>query len=504
MKTRAFLLLICAMLLAGTGHAISESHLTEDPSILNGGFEYPVTATSDPDVADWVEAGGFNTFSNCLTRKYGTGDWKNGAGLGAQCAQLVAPNDCIYQPVSTFLPNTVYVITCWIGKRNQAGPSGRVELWAGGDPALITGDDAVNYYGSAGFQLAASGATLVDSASFDYSYLGQWDWLTGTKTFTLVTGNSHTKGDPLYLLFLRGGVGGQLGVDDVTIIISPDTMLMDPKDGETGLPVTTDSDPETADTTLVWIGPSTFEGETFDVYFGTEPNTLNPGYNMVQIGNDLPESTPFIDPKTTGDLDYNTTYHWIVKTYEPNSAPGGVPTLYSTETASFNTTADEPPVVTFAQLGVRTWNGAPSAAVSATVTDSEAIDSLTWQITTSPENHLGDPSLFVTNVVIAPDKKAFTADFLVNTTDPNAFGFYVLTLTATDAVDVGPATVGSDTVYFVVHENACLAFQGNGGRLSSYDYDDNCMIDLTDAAAWFTAWLENINPSNPIYYGYTP
>ena len=324
MKARVFLLLICAVLLSGTAHAIDVSHLTADPNVINGDFEYPVVSIEADDVVDWVEGGGYNHFSGIYLREYGTGDWNAGGDGSAQMCQIVSPFDCIYQPVSLFLPDMQYKVTCFIAKRSdQRGPKGRVELWAGGDPALITGDDEdTGYYDSEGFQLAVSGATRVDYAEFDYSYLNDSAPSPGAQSFTFLTETSHTESDPLYLVFLRSSDdGGQLGVDAVNLIAGTENAVpILPEDGATDLPITTDDDPDDPEhTTLKWLAPTVFTAEGYDVYFHTsEPNLLidqtpDTKYGMPRIATQT--TATHIDPSPSSDLVLSTTYYWVVEAY---------------------------------------------------------------------------------------------------------------------------------------------------------------------------------------------
>lgn len=481
--------------------------LTPYPQIVNGDFEVPVIEIVDEDVADWIEAGGYNNFSWVVTRHFGTGGFNHGVGSGDNCAQIVSPFDCIYQAVATFSQNTLYEVTCWIGKRNQKGPVGRVELWAGGTPPILDDDAGENYYGSVGFQLTTAGASLVDSASFDYSYLESGDMSPGYQTFTFQTGTSHATSDPLYLLFMRSSDdGGQLAVDDVAMRRLMDPILIEPPYGATGLPVTTNDNPDDPNhTTLAWAAPSGFTYEGYDVYFGaTEPNTAAVNYGMTKLATKT--TATHMDPSPSSDLEYETAYYWVVEGYEPNELPGGVAVEPSPNVENYSTfttrVGDLPPVVTINQDGGRTWPGAPAVALDAVATDpEEAIVDTDWSVTTVPDSYadyLGDPNQFIISqggTLTNPN-----ALFAMNLTDPNALGYYVLTLTATDDEVMGPALEGSDTVYVMVHETACEAFQANGDWLSPFDDDDNCLLDLTDAAAWFAAWLEDRNPSDPTVY----
>ena len=84
------------------------------------------------------------------------------------------------------------------------------------------------------------------------------------------------------------------------------------------------------------------------------------------------------------------------------------------------------------------------------------------------------------------DPLAPTADFMTN-----YVGEFRITLTATD----GTAQSDSDTLVVHVGEDACAAAQlaPSWAGFNSYDYDQNCIVDLPDFAALALVWLEDIN-----------
>jgi hypothetical protein len=505
MQARVFLLLICAALLPGTVHAIDVSHLTEEPVVTNGDFQYPEIVIEDEDVFEWVEGGGYNGFSGIYTREYGTGDWNAGGDGSTQMCQIVSPNDCIYQAVCWFQPNTKYELTCFIAKRSdQLGPKGRVELWAGGDPALIIGDNEDDgFYVSEAFQLAVSGATRVAYAEFDYSHLDNSAPSPGANNFTFLTETSHTTSDPMYLLFMReSDDGGQLGVDAVTLIIagSGNAAPILPKDGATDVPVTTDDDPDDpSHTTLAWLPPRLYTAQGYDVYFHTsEPNllaaeTVDTKYGMPRIAS-LTTAT-HIDPSPSSNLEFSSTYYWVVEAYEPE--PNNVPIPF--EDYSTFTTMATTPIVNIILDGARTWPG-EQVPVPATVVQVDTEQSFTVEYTiTAPAGYTGDPNLFLVEDLSNPAEPS--AIFTAVGTDPSILGFYEITLEATNAVD---GNKGSDTMWIQVSETACEAKIANGDLLSPFDDNDDCVIDITDLAAWVAAWMDDRNPSDPTYYGYTP
>lgn len=79
----------------------------------------------------------------------------------------------------------------------------------------------------------------------------------------------------------------------------------------------------------------------YDVYFGTDPNALNPGW----YGNNKildKQDVETVDPSPMGDLEPATTYYWRVDAYEPN-APG--PDILHTGNEWSFTTAPDIPVL---------------------------------------------------------------------------------------------------------------------------------------------------------------
>lgn len=484
MKTKLLLLASVVLVFTGTGFA-----LTADPNITNGTFEDPVLVgtSSSTDVVDWWEGGGFNQWSGVGTRKWGSANFKGGTREGLNGAQMVTTRDCLFQPVALFQPNTPYQVSCIIQKRDdQVGPSGRIELWAGGTP--LGADDPVatnTYYGSAGFPLTVAGATLVDSVSFDYSNVGKWNFLWGTKSFTLATDSSHTTSDPLYLVFVKTG-GGQLAVDAVTMTISDQTILTSPEDGAVDVAV---------DASLEWVGPGNYENEVFDVYIGTSEPNFSEGapYGMTLVADGTPENS------ASPALDYETTYYWAVDVYEPNATEPGNYLYHPATTFSSFTTLDEDvdPVVEFDQDGFRTWLDGPTVTITATVTDREAIADINWEFTTVPAEYAGDPSLFLTDNTT--DMTMPTADIVVPN-DPTATGYYEITLTATDDAGGAGALTGSKIIWFTVHNTPCDARKANGGGILPEDINSDCKVDLLDLAELSQAWLDDRNPANPIIY----
>lgn len=138
-------------------------------------------------------------------------------------------------------------------------------------------------------------------------------------------------------------------------------------------------------TTLSWDAPEAYTGATYDVYFSTtEPNFLIPapyGLTTVAVGTSLTTATPVPSP-----MAYDTTYWWVVDTYEPND----VPILHPGAAWSFTTQlSDSPPVVTTGSDWV-TWleSGTVTQAVSGVIDDAGEMDiadaDIAWTIQEYP------------------------------------------------------------------------------------------------------------------------
>lgn len=226
-----------------------------------------------------------------------------------------------------------------------------------------------------------------------------------------------------------------------------------------------------------------------------DPNFSNPAVTTV-----TGVTSPHVLP-----LDYDTTYFWRIDsnvTWDPNviwdviDITGDLTETISSRTAAFEVEPRHvPPKVYIEPNGGRTWLDKPISLP----TMAKDVDNLsfTWTVT-GPATYTGDPSVFLTGTTLVDtggDVWEATPIFTPTGTDPNILGEYTIMLTADD----GP-TQGYDTMWITVHETACDTFEASGGLLLPFDDNDDCVIDLEDAAIWFSAWLEDINPSDPYIY----
>jgi hypothetical protein len=197
-------------------------------------------------------------------------------------------------------------------------------------------------------------------------------------------------------------------------------------------------------------------------------------------------------------FDYDTAYFWRIDsnvTWDVIDITGNWTETISSLPAVFEVEPRQvPPKVYIEPNGGRTWLDKP-IPLPTTVKDVDNL-SFTWTVT-GPATYTGDPSLFLTGTTLVDTGGGVweaTPVFTPTGTDPDILGEYTIMLTADD----GP-TQGSDTMWITVHETACDTFQASGGLLLPFDDNDNCVINLEDAAMWFSAWLEDINPNDPIY-----
>ncbi len=109
----------------------------------------------------------------------------------------------------------------------------------------------------------------------------------------------------------------------------------DPTDTEDGVAI---------DKQLGWLAPDGYDVSGYDVYFGTDANTLSAGYDMEKIvDNQIVLTADPADHSTlTDDMDNEVTYYWQVDTYEPNLVGAQVPTLHPGVIWSFTTTPAVP------------------------------------------------------------------------------------------------------------------------------------------------------------------
>ena len=151
-----------------------------------------------------------------------------------------------------------------------------------------------------------------------------------------------------------------------------------------------------------------------------------------------------------------------------------------------------PDLVPIADAGYSyvTWLDNGTLALAGTVDDSgegDVIDTdVVWSIKTSP------PGSAATLTKTSTDWANPTANF---TPDSGIVGDYTIELTATDAA----AQPGSDTLLVQVAADRCDA-TWLADELSIYDVNENCIIDLSDMAAFAAKWMSDMSLTGPLAY----
>jgi hypothetical protein len=235
---------------------------------------------------------------------------------------------------------------------------------------------------------------------------------------------------------------------------------------------------ETSLASLSWTNPDP-NGPTgvisCDVYFGQEPNlltmdkklNLGPGVSSIAINR-----TNF---PTYGTLENQKMYYWRVDAHDTTD-----PNVVTGQMWSFYTNNNQAPVVTISPdqviwLGKSGTPGQEVAALSATAVDDgvptpPGAMTYTW---TQVAN--GAPT-----VSIVPNPgNALNASVTFTAT-----GVYLFQFKADDSNMQSTATVK-----VVVGTNSCHASYLNGKNYNSKDFNEDCIVDLTDFADFAADWM---------------
>ncbi len=312
------------MLLAG----VSQGGLF-DPAVENGSFEDG--ALTEGDWAfnvgpPWGEVG-FRYLENNVAA-----GWVGLETPYGEKSVRIGEGGVLYIEIGTWEPDKNYIVTLWIGQRDESLSTFIVgELWAGGASGYAAIDASL---------WDNTGATWVDYHWFSVADLG--GPISGDLSWTYNSSANNTAGlsagDPLWIR-LAGDVGSDLSIDNVRVELAviDFAILVAPGDGEINVPV---------DTILEWDPTPDHElsSKGYEVFFGAEPNELNPNYDLGSpVYSGLNES---FDPDKPGtaqaDLEWNTTYYWHVDYFEPNDL--GPDTRWAGPLWSF-TTAPPTPIV---------------------------------------------------------------------------------------------------------------------------------------------------------------
>jgi len=313
-------------------------------------------------------------------------------------AEIDVDNDYIYftvEPASGYAINFESVTVILAG-------------WNGGfDVSLRTSVDG--YAGNNGGNWDQS-CTPWETNTFDVSNLGTQSGSVEIRIYALAGSPSPDWHD----LWTGDGVQlfGSTTLADAAVLIGPG-------DGEINVGV---------DTILEW-GPSpNHELIGYEVFFGAEPNELNPNFDMGSpVYSGLNESFDPDKPGTTdADLDWETTYYWRVDYTEPN-APGP-DILWVGQLWSFTTA---PPVPLIIQSPVSTT--VPAGTDASLTVETRNAEKYEWYKVGSPDQ-----------LIVAVDSTADTDTLTISGTQQGDEGLYyckVINSAAPDGVDTSTALV---------------------------------------------------------------
>jgi len=203
----------------------------------------------------------------------------------------------LWQQIGSWTPSTEYEISLFVGRGFETSEV-QVELWAGGNPALIP---------NSGFGTidATVGATLVGSGPLVPAVpVGENEWM----TLVLNTGAGFNMNDAMWLRIESAGEGAW--VDNITVV-----SLVDPAIAYNPSPASMSTD-VVRDVVVSWT-PGIFALK-HDVYFGTNLDDVasasrtNPLDVLAIEGQDA-------DTYDVGRLAFGETYFWRVD--EVNGTP---------------------------------------------------------------------------------------------------------------------------------------------------------------------------------------
>jgi hypothetical protein len=264
-----------------------------------------------------------------------------------------------------------------------------------------------------------------------------------------------------------------------TVVTAPDPMNRTP--GYDGIVVGTGTK------TLTWskltpVAPAT--SVLVDVWFGTDTGT------WTEVDNDFAGETSVAVTVAEGD------YVWKVDSYlygnpasvqyDLNDNDPNFPPVVRGTVLPFSVVDDAPPTIVVDTVDMLTWAGEP-VTLTATVTDDlVSASSVAWS---SPAD---------ANIVYSAESYVYPTATVTVTSDshqPNT----TITATVTDGNPLG--LDDSDTVLVDFAEDAC---QGAGGGFQHLwdvyqaDYDNDCIIDLSDFAQMAAQWMDNYALTGPI------
>ncbi len=198
-KKSVYLVIVVFVLAFGS---VAHAELFEPP-LKNPSFEATdLGASGTGQWVDYAEEWIINSQGNCYLED---GSWEIVAPDGVATLKMWG-GAAIWQQIGAWKPNTDYEISLWVGRGYDTGGV-VVELWAGGNPALVPGSGFGAIDGTVGATLIG-GAPLVPTVA-----VGENEWM----SLILNTGAGFNSGDALWLRIESTGYAAW--VDNVMVTI---------------------------------------------------------------------------------------------------------------------------------------------------------------------------------------------------------------------------------------------------------------------------------------------
>lgn len=203
-----------------------------------------------------------------------------------------------------------------------------------------------------------------------------------------------------------------------------------------------------------------------DVWFGTDPNKLNP-LTYTKVVSAQNQTTVQVNAPAVGGI---TQYYWQVDSYIYGS-PTGTP--IAGEVFEFSSNDDTPPMVVIDTPDMVTWANQP-VQLNATVTDAGTSPvTITWS--SDPSGAVFSPNANVEDPIVTVNPATFPTT-------------YVLTCSVKDGFN--PTVTNTDTVQVVVYADACAAARRTGApEIPNSDVDGDCDTDLDDLYLLASDWI---------------
>jgi hypothetical protein len=268
-----------------------------DPAVENPSFE--ATDLGPGGTSQWVDYAEewiINNQGNCYLED---GSWEIVAPDGVATLKMWS-GAAIWQQIGTWNRNTDYEISLWIGRGHDSSAF-QVELWAGGNPALVP---------ASGFGTIENtvGATLIVGAPLTPTVAtGESEWM----TLILNTGTEFNAGDALWLRIESISVSGEATwIDNVMVAPVRDPVLAynpNPANSVIEMP---------RDVVLSWT-PGMF-ALSHDIYFGTNSDNVTNASRTDPLDVLVLEDND-VNNYDIGRLDFGQTYYWRID--EVNAPP---------------------------------------------------------------------------------------------------------------------------------------------------------------------------------------